>query len=238
MTVHPDQAAPNRRIFCNRTLNLRSVQAIGYDMDYTLVHYNVNEWEGTAYEHIRGRLGALGFPVETLEFDPTLVARGLVIDRKLGHILKANRFGYVKNAMHGTRMLDYREMRRAYARTLVDLGDPRWVFLNTLFSISEACIYAQLIDLLDAGALEETWKYSDLYDVVRQAVDAAHLEGELKQSIMARPEHYVERDPRTALALLDRTGGPGDPAGDLGGLVLRAALHTRHDRPATAPPRH
>ncbi len=41
-----------------------------------------------------------------------------------------------------------------------------------------------------------------------------------------------------ALALLDRGGGAGDPAGDLGGLVLRAALHTRHDRPATAPPRH
>ena len=31
---------PAQRIFCNRTLNLRSIQAIGFDMDYTLVHYH------------------------------------------------------------------------------------------------------------------------------------------------------------------------------------------------------
>ncbi|XP_042475620.1 cytosolic purine 5'-nucleotidase isoform X4 [Macadamia integrifolia] len=30
-----------RGIFCSRTLNLRSISAIGYDMDYTLIHYNV-----------------------------------------------------------------------------------------------------------------------------------------------------------------------------------------------------
>lgn len=30
-----------RGIFCTRTLNLRSISAIGYDMDYTLMHYNV-----------------------------------------------------------------------------------------------------------------------------------------------------------------------------------------------------
>jgi 5'-nucleotidase len=32
-----------RGIFCNRTLNLRSLGAIGYDLDYTLVHYHVVE---------------------------------------------------------------------------------------------------------------------------------------------------------------------------------------------------
>lgn len=30
-----------RGIFCSRTLNFRSISAIGYDMDYTLVQYNV-----------------------------------------------------------------------------------------------------------------------------------------------------------------------------------------------------
>ena len=32
-----------RRIFCNRTLNFRSIGAVGYDMDYTLVHYRVED---------------------------------------------------------------------------------------------------------------------------------------------------------------------------------------------------
>lgn len=40
-----------REIFCNRTLNLRAIRAIGYDMDYTLIDYDVNQWEGRAYEY-------------------------------------------------------------------------------------------------------------------------------------------------------------------------------------------
>lgn len=40
-----------RAIFCNRTLNLRAIRAIGYDMDYTLIDYDVNQWEGRAYEY-------------------------------------------------------------------------------------------------------------------------------------------------------------------------------------------
>ena len=38
-------------------------------MDYTLVHYVAEEWERHAYEHLRGRLKALGWPVDDVEFD-------------------------------------------------------------------------------------------------------------------------------------------------------------------------
>ena len=31
-----------RGIFCNRTLNLNAIRAIGYDLDYTLVHYRMS----------------------------------------------------------------------------------------------------------------------------------------------------------------------------------------------------
>ena len=46
----------HRDIFCNRTLNLRSMGAIGYDMDYTLIHYREEEWERTAYGHLKQKL--------------------------------------------------------------------------------------------------------------------------------------------------------------------------------------
>ena len=65
-----------RRIFCNRTLNLRSIRAIGYDMDYTLIHYHVERWEARAYEHARRRFVADGWPVGDLEFDPALAIAG------------------------------------------------------------------------------------------------------------------------------------------------------------------
>jgi len=31
-------------VFCNRTLNMRSIRAVGCDMDYTLIHYDVRAW--------------------------------------------------------------------------------------------------------------------------------------------------------------------------------------------------
>lgn len=200
----PSDLPRGRGIFCNRTLNLRSVRAIGYDMDYTLVDYRVAAFEEMVYAQAVARLGSEGWPVGPLAFDPRMVTRGLIVDTELGNLVKANRFGFVKRAMHGTRMLGFAEQRDAYAQTLVDLSDPRWVFLNTLFSLSEGCLYAQAVDLLDRGALPRPFEYASLYRHVRSRVDAQHLEGHLKAEIAAAPERYVIQDPEAALALLDQ----------------------------------
>jgi HAD superfamily 5'-nucleotidase-like hydrolase len=200
-----DPTPPGRGVYANRTLNLRAIKAVGYDMDYTLVHYKVEHWERRAYEHIRRRLVALGFPVEALEFDPDVAVRGLVVDRDRGNLLKVNRFGYVKAAFHGTRRLDFDVLRRSYARTIVGLGDKRFRFLNTLFDLSEGCMYAQLVDLLDERRLpDEAMGYADLHRLVRNNVDATHTEGELKAEIIRDPESYVELDAETVLTLLDQ----------------------------------
>uniref|UniRef100_A0A7N2LVL1 Uncharacterized protein n=1 Tax=Quercus lobata TaxID=97700 RepID=A0A7N2LVL1_QUELO len=135
-----------RGIFCSRTLNLRSISAIGYDMDYTLMHYNVMAWEGRAYDYCMENLKNMGYPVDGLAFDPDLVIRGLVIDKESGNLVKADRFGYVKRAMHGTKMLSTRAVSEMYGRELVDLRkENRWEFLNTLFSVSEAVAYMQVV---------------------------------------------------------------------------------------------
>jgi HAD superfamily 5'-nucleotidase-like hydrolase len=195
--------ALERRIFCNRTLNLRGVAAVGFDMDYTLVHYDSEMWERRAYEHVRQRLVVDGFDVGHLRFDAQAFTLGLIIDRQLGNVVKANRFGFVKRACHGTRMLGFDETRAAYARTQVDLAEPRWEFMNTLFSLSEACMWGQLVDLLDAGRLDPSHGYEDLHRVVKARLDAAHMEGKLKREIVTDPERFVEVDPDLALALMD-----------------------------------
>jgi pentatricopeptide repeat protein len=55
MAIHSQSVpvAAQRKLFCNRTLNLRAIKAIGYDMDYTLIHYHVEKWEECAYEHMK-----------------------------------------------------------------------------------------------------------------------------------------------------------------------------------------
>ena len=103
-TPQPTLPLPRSRgVFCNRTLNFRSLRAIGYDMDYTLVDYRVDEFERQVFEFARERFLDQGWPVEALVFDPGMVARGLVIDTQLGNVVKANRFGLVRRAQHGTR---------------------------------------------------------------------------------------------------------------------------------------
>ena len=166
-----------RRVYCNRTLNMRSIHAVGFDMDYTLVHYDVVAWEARAYEHVRQRLAERGLPVKDLAFDAQQFARGLVVDLQEGNIVKANRFGYVTQASHGTTMLTHEQQRAAYSQVWIDLSEPRWVFLNTLFSLSESCLYGQLVDRFDRGDITGIDDCRALYQTVNEQINAAHLEG-------------------------------------------------------------
>ena len=185
-------------------MNLRSIGVIGYDLDYTLVHYNTLEWEHRAYHYTRLRLAERGWPVDELSFDPDRVIQGLTLDLELGNLLKVTRFGYVIRAVHGTRLLEFDELRRTYAETVVDLGEPRWRFVNTLFSLSEATLFAQLVDLADRGNIPGVMGYDDLYATVREALDAAHVEGKLKGEIVAEPDRFIEPDPEVVATLLDQ----------------------------------
>src|SRR5688572_6768855 len=113
-----------RRVYANRTLNLRAIKAIGCDMDYTLIHYRHELWERLAYDTVAKRMAESGWPVRGLEFDPEFATRGLLLDLQLGNLVKASRFGYVTRACHGTTALAHEAQRKAYARVLIDLSEP------------------------------------------------------------------------------------------------------------------
>jgi HAD superfamily 5'-nucleotidase-like hydrolase len=193
-----------RNIFTNRTLNMRSIQAIGYDMDYTLIHYDVQRWERAMYAYLKRKLLELGWPVENLTHVPEMIIRGLVIDKKFGNIVKPNRFGYVKRAFHGTKPLDFDSMRKVYSRTTVDIRENRWLLLTTLFDIPVACMYSQLVDKLDRNELPEVMGYADLAERIIGNLDAAYAEGMLKDEILKDPARYVVEDKEISLTLLDQ----------------------------------
>jgi len=195
---------PERRVWPNRTLNMRSMKAIGYDMDYTLVPYCTDEWERAAFEHATRLLAERGWPVGGLRFDPGAVTQGLVFDLELGNLVKATRFGRVIRACHGTRLLAFEELREAYAGTSVDLSDSRWEFTNTMFSLSQSSLYGQLVDHLDAGDLPGVVGYGDLYAAVGEAIDHVHARSELKPEILGDPDRFIDPDPDVAQALIDQ----------------------------------
>ncbi len=203
--VSPFQNPPyERQIFTNRTLNMQGIQAIGYDMDYTLIHYDVTRWEQTMYAYLKRKLLELGWPVEDLEYVPEMIIRGLVIDKKLGNIVKPNRFGYVKKAYHGIREIEFSAMRDIYSRTTVDIRENRWVLLTTLFDVPVACMYAQLVDKLDRHEFPEVMGYYDLEERMIGHLDAAYAGGMLREEILKDPDRYVVKDVETPLTLLDQ----------------------------------
>lgn len=52
-------------IFCNRSLNMKNIVAVGFDMDYTLAQYKPETFESLAYEGtIRKLVYDLGYPHE------------------------------------------------------------------------------------------------------------------------------------------------------------------------------
>jgi len=204
VTSSTPDCPPTRGVFCNRTLNLRGVKAIGYDMDYTLIHYFVKEWERAAFEHCCAHLKTLGWPVEGLYFDPESFTLGLTFDLELGNVVKATRFGYVVRAQHGNEMLSFAELRRSYTATVLDLEDQRFRFMNTLFELSRASLWCQLIDLHDREPLPRIKTYRQLYQTIDAALISAHQGGALKEDIVANPQRFVDLDPDVVPTLMDQ----------------------------------
>ena len=199
----PPFTPPGRGIYANRTLNVRSLRAVGFDMDYTLIHYRVDEWERAAFTHALEWLAGQGWPVDDLQFDPDAYTLGLTFDLDLGNLVKATRFGHVVKAQHGTRALGFDEQRTAYAETVIDLAEERFEFMNTLFELSRAALWCQLIDVHDAGRLPGVVSYADLWRQIDRALSSAHQGGRLKAEIVNEPDRFVVPDPELVETLRD-----------------------------------
>nr|DAD21649.1 TPA_asm: hypothetical protein HUJ06_023112 [Nelumbo nucifera] len=143
-----------KQIFCNRSLNMKNIVAVGFDMDYTLAQYMPETFESLAYNGTTRKLVYdLGYPPELLEwsFDWKYMVRGLVLDKKRGNILKMDRHKYVKVAYHGFREMSKEDKIATYGNTLLrdSFDEPDYALIDTLFSLAEAYLFAQLVDFKD-----------------------------------------------------------------------------------------
>uniref|UniRef100_A0A0A0LRH5 5'-nucleotidase domain-containing protein 4 n=1 Tax=Cucumis sativus TaxID=3659 RepID=A0A0A0LRH5_CUCSA len=190
-----------KQIFCNRSLNMKNIVAVGFDMDYTLAQYKPETFESLAYEGtIRKLVYDLGYSEELLNwsFDWKYMVRGLVLDKRRGNILKMDRHKYVKVAYHGFKELSKDDKVDTYGNTLVrdSFDEPDYALIDTLFSLAEAYLFAQLVDFKDNNPdkVPEDIDYARMYKDVRAAVDLCHRDGTLKQMVAKDPERYINVD--------------------------------------------
>lgn len=183
------------KVYVNRTLNLRKIRYLGFDMDHTLVRYDSRAFEQTTQDIVLQKLIAKGYPKEVLElpFDYDLAIRGLVIDKRKGNLLKVSRHGGIRAAFHGVKPLDFATQKEMYDSTYIDLRDQRYSSVDTAFSISTANLFMQLVALRDrtGNVLPD---YETMASDMMGAVDAAHRDGSLKTIVRHNLGKYIVKD--------------------------------------------
>ncbi|MDR1893657.1 MAG: HAD-IG family 5'-nucleotidase [Spirochaetales bacterium] len=196
-------------VFVNRTLNLKKIKLLGFDMDHTLVPYHVREFEGLSYQMALVRLTRdFNYPPEILKlkFDFHRAIVGLVIDRRNGFLLQINRYGKVKSCRCGLKAVSFAEQNRIYENRVVDLREPGFISLDTSFAISQGVLFSQLVELKKKGL--DLPDYERLQQDMDRAIDSLHADGSLKERVRRDFDRYVNPDPEAAL-MLERFKGAG-----------------------------
>jgi 5'-nucleotidase len=198
-----------RQIFVNRNLRMDRIDAVGFDMDYTLAVYHLQRLETLAFDMTLARMiRVVGYPpsLGALRYDPEFVIRGLVVDKLHGNIFKMDRHNHMGRCYHGRRPLPEEDIKRLYRDEKIHLSSPRFAWIDTLFALPEACLFALVIEQLEGQG--QPVDYTRLYDDIREAIDTVHRDGTLKAEVRKDLARYIVRDPELAPALHKlRSGG-------------------------------
>ena len=185
------------KVFVNRTLNLKRIRYLGFDMDHTLVRYKSENFERLAHKIMIEKLVKdKGYPPSLLklQFSYDRAIRGLVLDRAKGNVLKLSRHSAIRVSYHGLKAIDYREQGRVYKSVYIDLRDPNYLSIDTSFSIAFAGLFMQLVDLKDRDEASTLPDYSHIAEDLTQALDRAHRDGSLKDEVRRHLDQYILKD--------------------------------------------
>ncbi len=198
-----------RQIFVNRNLRMDKIELVGFDMDYTLAIYHLRRIEKLAYDMTLARMiEHLGYPagLGAAPYDPEFVARGLVIDKQAGNIFKMDRHNHCGRSYHGRRPLPEDERRRLYREEKIHLSQPRFAWIDSLFALPEAALYAETIEFLEGQG--QSVDYGKLYADIRESIDTVHRDNSLKTEVKKDLGRYLVKDLELGPALHKlRSGG-------------------------------
>ncbi|MEI8255064.1 MAG: HAD-IG family 5'-nucleotidase [Deltaproteobacteria bacterium] len=186
--------AHDKRVWVNRSLRMDQIEWVGFDMDYTLAIYNQTEIDKLSVAATVKKLVARGYPPELADVNYAydFPVRGLLIDKRFGHLLKMDRYKFVGKGYHGMRELTHDERRNLYHARKVRPVAPRYHWIDTLYALPEAALYAGAVDLLDR--LGTAVDYSQLFQDIRECIDEAHRDGAIVDVIQHDLPRFVMRD--------------------------------------------
>ncbi|HVU02276.1 MAG TPA: HAD-IG family 5'-nucleotidase [Polyangiaceae bacterium] len=200
-TVTATKIGRHDRVWVSRNLKMTSVQWVGFDMDYTLAIYDQSRMDSLQVDVTVERLVKRGYPgyLSHLEYDYRFPIRGLLVDKRYGHVLKMNRFKVVRKGWHGLKPLPKDVLKELYTHRRIRPQTSRYHWIDTLFSLSEVTAYAAIVEALEKRG--EKVDYGQLFRDVRECIDEAHRDGTIYATVLPDPGKYIVRDPYLAETL-------------------------------------
>jgi len=189
------------RVWVNRSLKMTSVQWIGFDMDYTLAIYDQAKMDSLQVDATVQRLVKRGYPpyLLKLEYDYLFPIRGLLVDKRYGHLLKMNRFKVVRKGWHGLKPIPKDTLRELYHQQQIRPQTSRFHWIDTLFSLAEVTAYAAITEALERRG--DKVDYEQLFKDVRESIDEAHRDGTIYANVLPDIPKFIYRDPHLAETL-------------------------------------
>ena len=188
-------------MFCNRNLRMTGIAWVGFDMDYTLAIYDQPAMDRLSIEATVAKLILRGYPAFLSEVNVSIdfPVRGLLIDKRFGHVLKMDRYKQVAKGYHGTRQLSRDELRTLYQSKKLRPATPRYHWIDTLYALSEVALYTALVDAFEQRGMEVD--FAKLFMDIRESIDEAHRDGTILDAVASDLPRYVHRDPELAPTL-------------------------------------
>src|SRR5580658_1864799 len=199
--THAPGIPRQRRIFCNRNLRMTNIAWVGFDMDYTLAVYNQPEIDELSIKATIEKLILRGYPefIRSIPYSTAFPVRGLLIDKRFGNVLKMNRYKFVTKGFHGLRELAKDELRELYHSKKIRPATPRYHWIDTLYALSEASLYAALVDALEKRRF--TVDYAKTFTDIRESIDEAHRDGTILEAVLADLPRFIAKDRELAPTL-------------------------------------
>jgi HAD superfamily 5'-nucleotidase-like hydrolase len=180
---------------------MSGVSWVGFDMDYTLAIYDQLAMDELSIRATIDKLVERGYPAQLKDMPHAthFPVRGLLIDKRYGHILKMDRYKTVGKGYHGFRKLTADELRALYHSKKVRPATPRYHWIDTLYALSEASVYAAVIDALEQE--RSVIDYAAVFQDIRESIDEAHRDGTILNAVLGDLPRFIKRDPDLAPAL-------------------------------------
>ncbi|MGO8996459.1 MAG: HAD-IG family 5'-nucleotidase, partial [Polyangiaceae bacterium] len=106
---------------------------------------------------------------------------------------------HVAKGYHGFRELSREELRTLYHAKKIRPATPRYHWIDTLYALSEATLYAAMIDALEKKGYAVD--YARVFTDIRESIDEAHRDGTILNAVTSELPRFVHRDDNLAPTL-------------------------------------